>query len=63
KSLKKKYKFPCEVVEYAYPFTDEQRTKINKLLFVDKVLPEIKGRKIQKVSYDDGLKITYENGY
>ena len=63
KSLKKKYKFPCEVVEYAYPFTDEQRSKINKLLFVDKVLPEIKGRKIEKVSYDDGLKITYENGY
>lgn len=62
-ALKKKYDFPCEVVEYAYPFNDSQRAYIQKALFEEKRLPKALGLKVEKVCYDDGLKITYENGY
>lgn len=60
--LKKKYKFPCVSKEYAYPFTKTQREKINQKVFVDKLLPKTK-LKPDAVSYYDGLKIFYPNGY
>ena len=63
KKLKQTYKYPCEVVEYAYPFNNKQRSFIQKLLFEDKKLPKIPGLEIKDVSYADGLKIMYENGY
>ena len=59
---KKKYNFPCEVVEYAYPFDEKQREYIEKVVFKNKILPET-GLKVESVSYADGLKITYEGGY
>ena len=59
---KKKYNFPCEVVEYAYPFDEKQREYIEKVVFKNKILPET-GLKVESVSYVDGLKITYEGGY
>ncbi|MBR2220794.1 MAG: hypothetical protein IJ975_01485 [Clostridia bacterium] len=62
-ALKKKYNYPCEVLEFAYPHTDSQRAFIQKTLFEEKRLPKSLGLKVESVSYDDGLKITYENGY
>lgn len=62
-ALKKRYNFPCEVVEYAYPVDDAARARIERLLFTQKQVPMHKGAKIAKVSYDDGVKITYEDGY
>ena len=59
---KKKYNYPCQVVEYAYPFNDEERSYIEKVVFKNKILPEV-DLKVVDVSYADGLKITYEGGY
>lgn len=60
--LRKKYNFTSEVVEYAYPVTEEQKIQITKLIFEDKKVPETK-IKVKNISYLDGLKITYENNY
>ncbi|MDD4110950.1 MAG: hypothetical protein PHS54_05325 [Clostridia bacterium] len=60
--LQKKYNFKTEVVEYAYPITDEKKKQITKLLFEDKKLPESK-IEVKDVSYIDGLKINYKNNY
>ena len=59
---KNKYNFPCETVEYAYPFNEKQREYIEKIVFKKKQLPET-GLKIESVSYADGLRIIFEGGY
>lgn len=62
KGLQKEYNFKSNVVEHAYPITNEQKKIITKLLFEDKKLPKSKF-KIVSISYKDGLKINYEDNY
>ncbi len=48
--------------ERGYTFSEEKKQEINKILFVDKKVPEFDSIKITKVSYADGFKIYFDNG-
>jgi len=50
-----------EMVERGYRFSPEEKTRINKLLMEDKLLPDF-GIDIEKVSYADGCKVYFKNG-
>lgn len=62
KNLKKKYNFPCEAVEYAYPFTEAERKAITTKVFVNKEVPNFPNKPISS-HYEDGAKFVFENGY
>ena len=55
--------FKSEIVEYNYILTDEQRAKLYEKIFVQKETPDVKGRTIADVNYDDGCKVIYDDGY
>lgn len=61
-SLKKKYNFPCEVVEYAYPFKESQREEITKKVFKQKQIPDFPQKPLS-CHYEDGAKFVFENDY
>ena len=61
--LQKLLYFPQEVYEYAYPITKEKKDELYKLIYEDKKLFKLDNRKIEEISYKDGLKITYEKDY
>ena len=60
--IKKITKYPCYEMEFAYPITDAKKAEITKLVFEDKKLPKTP-HEIKFVSYEDGAKFTFENGY
>lgn len=49
------------MAEHSYKFTWEKKKELQKLLFVDKALPEF-DLAVEKVSYLDGCKVYFENG-
>lgn len=55
--------FKSEIIEYAYPITDSQKNKIIEKLFVQKKIPTLKGKKITKTDYTEGLKVYYDENY
>lgn len=54
--------YKCVTKEYAYEITDKEKSRINKLIFLDKKLPVI-NKKLESYSYFDGLKLNYDKGY
>lgn len=62
RKLKKKYNYPCEILEFAYPFTPKERKEINKKVFVSKEVPKFSERIVEK-DYRDGAKFIFKNKY
>ena len=60
--VKRKVNFQCAAIEYAYPITDEKKAEITQLVFDNKMQP-VTPDKIEKVSYADGAKFTFKDGY
>ncbi|MDD4816081.1 MAG: hypothetical protein PHQ62_02980 [Clostridia bacterium] len=60
--LKKQYKYPCEVAEFAYSITEQKRQEILQKVFANKNLPQTPQPILQAI-YDDGAKFVFENGY
>lgn len=60
--IKKKLEYKCFEEEFSYPITDEQKSQINKLVFVEKQLPTLT-EKIVSVDYTDGAKLWFENDH
>lgn len=56
--IKQEYGAIC-MVERAYRFTPEEKVRIHNLLMVERVLPEMAGQEIEKVSYEDGCKVYF----
>ncbi len=52
--------YPCVPIEYAYPVTEDDRTRITKQVFEDKLLPDLP---IVKVEYECGCKMYFKNDY
>jgi len=50
-----------EMAEFDCRFSQEKKNEIEKTLFSDKLLPDF-GMAVEKVSYDDGLKVTFAEG-
>ena len=62
KSIKSEFDFPCEVLEFSYPISEEKKQEIAKKVFIKKELPQTP-KQILGVSYKDGCKLIFENGY
>jgi phosphomannomutase len=60
--IKQQVNYPCEVLEFAYPITDEKKSEIMNKVFKEKTLPETPDE-IINVDYSDGFKISYKNDY
>ncbi len=50
------------MAEYDWPFDQEMRSSLEKLLLVDKKLPEFP-QKVTDTNYMDGCKVLFENGW
>jgi phosphomannomutase len=61
--IQKGMNFKSHIVEYNYILSEKQKEKIFNLVYVQKKVPPVKGRKVKEVNYDDGCKIIYEDGY
>ena len=51
-----------EMSEFNLRFQPEDKARINEIVFVEKKLPDF-GEKPVKVSYEDGCKVYFENGF
>ncbi len=51
-----------EMSEFNLHFQPEDKARINEIVFVEKKLPDF-GEKPVKVSYEDGCKVYFENGF
>ncbi|MCI8388261.1 MAG: phosphoglucomutase/phosphomannomutase family protein [Clostridiales bacterium] len=51
-----------EMCEFNLRFAAEDKARITKIIFEDKQLPDF-GEPIVRVSYDDGCKVYFENGF
>ncbi len=49
------------MVEDNSSFASDDRGRITNLLMVERKLPDFSGRKIKKLSYEDGAKVTFED--
>ena len=63
KDIQQGLNFKSEIIECAYPITDAQKNKIIDKLFVQKKVPTLKGKKITKTDYTEGLKVYYDENY
>ncbi len=61
--IQKAMNYKSEIVEYNYVLSDEQKAKLQDIVFVQKKTPKVSGRKIKEVNYDDGCKVIYDDGY
>jgi len=48
--------------EFNLRFVPEDKSRIEKIVFADRLLPDF-GEKIVRVSYEDGCKVYFENGF
>ena len=49
------------MAEYDWPFDQEMKERLHKLIMIDKQLPEFP-EKVESVSYMDGCKVYFKNG-
>ena len=49
------------MIENSYTFDHDKKPKLSKMLYEDKLIPEF-GLPIEKLSYEDGLKVYFNNG-
>ena len=60
--LEKELNYKSVLKEVNFNLTLKEKENLNKQIFIDKKVPELKDN-IIKISYFDGLKITFENNY
>lgn len=60
KEIYEKYGFSI-MIENSYTFDAEDKVRLNKKLYQDRLVPDF-GLAIYKLSYEDGLKVYFENG-
>ena len=52
----------CYMAEYDWPFDQEMKERLHKLIMIDKQLPEFP-EKVESVSYMDGCKVRFADGW
>ena len=60
--LERELNYKSVLKEVNFNLTLKEKENLNKQIFIDKKVPELKDT-IIKISYFDGLKITFENNY
>jgi phosphomannomutase len=49
------------MIENSYTFDNDKKPKLSKMLYEDRLIPDF-GLSIEKLSYEDGLKVYFSNG-